>query len=58
MKAILEQPVLRHDLIGKGTQVLSRFSIGEMAAKFKALYDKTAAPSFKHEQPLPTSAGI
>jgi len=42
MKAILDRPELRQDLIRKGTQVLSQYSFEDTAAKFQTLYEKTA----------------
>lgn len=43
MKNILDKPELQQDLAEKGTLVLSQYSLKEMAAKFQALYGKTAA---------------
>ena len=45
MKTILDKPELRRDLITKGTQVLSQYSINDMAASFQNLYERTAALS-------------
>lgn len=43
MKAILDNPNLREDLIQKGSHVLSQHSMRETAARFQALYDRIAA---------------
>jgi glycosyltransferase involved in cell wall biosynthesis len=43
MKAILDSPELRRDLIDKGTLVLSRYSMDQTAAGFQSLYRKTAS---------------
>jgi glycosyltransferase involved in cell wall biosynthesis len=43
MKAVLEKPELREDLIDKGTQVLSQYSFANTAASFQKLYSRTAA---------------
>lgn len=43
MKTILDRPELRQDLINKGTLVLSQYSFRDTAAKFQALYKRTAA---------------
>jgi glycosyltransferase involved in cell wall biosynthesis len=42
MKTVLEQPKMRQDLINKGEQVLSQYSIKDMATKFQMLYERTA----------------
>lgn len=43
MKAILDKPELRRDLVRKGTEVLSRYSINKTVVDFQGLYEKTAA---------------
>lgn len=45
MKTILDTPQLRQELIGKGTRVLSQYSINNTVASFQALYKRTAALS-------------
>ena len=42
MKAVLDTPKLRQDLIQKGTRALSQFSINDTVAQFQALYERTA----------------
>lgn len=44
MTAILDTPGLREDLVRRGTEVLSRYSMSDTVTKFQALYEKTAAP--------------
>jgi len=43
MKALLNAPELRQDLISKGTSLLSRYSIHDTAAGLQKLYERTAA---------------
>ncbi|WP_130419290.1 glycosyltransferase family 4 protein [Edaphobacter modestus] len=43
MKAVLDSPELRQDLVDKGTLVLSRYSMDKTAASFQSLYRKTAS---------------
>lgn len=50
MRAVLEKPELRHDMIQKGLRVLSQYSIRETAANFQALYFKIAGSSSGHHQ--------
>jgi glycosyltransferase involved in cell wall biosynthesis len=45
MNTVLDKPEVREDLIKKGLLVLSRHSIEETAAKFRALYNRTATLS-------------
>jgi len=42
MRAILDTPEMRDDLIRKGTRVLSQHTIDDTAADFQALYERTA----------------
>jgi glycosyltransferase involved in cell wall biosynthesis len=42
MKMVMEQPKIRQNLITKGDQVLSRYSVKDMATKFQILYEQTA----------------
>ena len=45
MKVILDSPELRKELISKGALVLSQYSFRDTAAKFQALYERTAGLS-------------
>ena len=45
MNTVLDKPETREDLIKKGLLVLSRYSIEQTAAKFGALYNRTATLS-------------
>jgi glycosyltransferase involved in cell wall biosynthesis len=45
MKAILDAPELREELIRKGSLVLSQHTIDDTAAEFQALYERIAALS-------------
>jgi glycosyltransferase involved in cell wall biosynthesis len=58
MKAILETPELRQDLIKKGTLVLSRYSINDTVADFQALYERTAVSSSQERRLSPASVAI
>jgi glycosyltransferase involved in cell wall biosynthesis len=58
MKAILDKPELRRDLIGKGDVVLKQFSFKKTAASFQELYAKTAASSSRDSRPSRESAVI
>ncbi len=52
MRAILNKPDLRKDLIEKGTLVLSQYTFSDTAAKFRTLYERTAAlHSARHKWP-------
>lgn len=51
MQTILEKPELRRELIKKGAEVLSQFSMSDTAAKFQELYSRTitmTAQSTRH----------
>ena len=50
MKAVLESPELRQDLIDKGTLVLSQYSMEQAAASFQALYRRTASLSLRDDR--------
>lgn len=43
MRAVLNKPELRRDLVEKGTLVLSQYAFSDTAAKFRTLYERTAA---------------
>lgn len=58
MKAILETPELRQDLIRKGILVLSQHSISDTVAGFQALYKRTAVLSPQEDRLSPASATI
>jgi glycosyltransferase involved in cell wall biosynthesis len=58
MKAILEIPELRQDLIKKGILVLSQHSISDTAAGFQALYKRTAVLSPQKHSLSPAGATI
>jgi len=58
MKMVLDRPEVREDLIKKGTLVLSRYSIEEIAANFRSLYDRTAELSSQGRHLCAASAGI
>jgi glycosyltransferase involved in cell wall biosynthesis len=45
MRTILNKPELRQDLIRKGAQILSQYSINDTATSFQKLYTRTAALS-------------
>jgi glycosyltransferase involved in cell wall biosynthesis len=58
MKAILDTPELRPDLIKKGTLVLSQHSINDTATDFHALYERVAALSLQEHRLSPVSTAI
>jgi glycosyltransferase involved in cell wall biosynthesis len=58
MKMVLDRPEVREDLIKKGTLVLSRHPVDEMAASFRALYDRTAELSSQEHRFCAVSPGI
>jgi glycosyltransferase involved in cell wall biosynthesis len=58
MKAILDTPELRQDLIKKGTLVLSQHSINDTATDFQALYERVAALSLQEHRLSPVSTAI
>jgi glycosyltransferase involved in cell wall biosynthesis len=45
MKAVLEKPELRRELIAKGTSILTRYSIRSTASALQTLYEKAATLS-------------
>jgi glycosyltransferase involved in cell wall biosynthesis len=55
MKTILETSELQQDLIRKGSLILSKYSINEMAAAFQALYERTTILSSKISVSSPTT---
>ena len=58
MKMILDTPEVREQLIRKGTLVLSQHSIGDTAADFQALYERTAALSSQDHRLSPVLTTI
>ena len=56
MWSVLDSPELRQDMIQKGIQVLSQYSIKDTAASFQALYARTAGLFSHGQQPVQTSA--
>ena len=58
MKAILDTPDLRQDLIEKGLIVLSRHSIKDTVADFQALYRRAAVSSPEKHRLSPVSAAV
>jgi glycosyltransferase involved in cell wall biosynthesis len=56
MRAILNKPGLRQDLIKKGTLVLSQYSIKDTVASFQQIYARAAALSSPDHRPSLASA--
>jgi glycosyltransferase involved in cell wall biosynthesis len=58
MKRILDTPVLRQEMIRKGTLILSQYSIQDTVARFQELYERTAALPAKDSRRSPELAAI
>jgi glycosyltransferase involved in cell wall biosynthesis len=58
MKAVMDRPDIREDLIKRGTAVLSRYSIDEFAANIQMLYSRTAEVSSQERCLSAASAAI
>jgi glycosyltransferase involved in cell wall biosynthesis len=56
MKTVLDNLEVRQDLISRGTIVLSQYSFSDTAAKFQALYSRTAALSSQDHRLFPVPA--
>lgn len=52
MKAILDSPKLRRDLIDRATRVLSQYSMNQTASGFQSLYRRTASLALEDRQLL------
>jgi hypothetical protein len=58
MKKMMDTPETRENLIRGGKAILSKYAIGELAANFQALYEKTAVLSFRDGHVSPVSAAV